>query len=451
MPSSNTKQLENLRIALQIKEERSAKELCSQLGISQPQFSRIVATIRRDLLISGKARSTRYSLRREVQAVGNQIPLYQVDSESRAQHVATINSIWPKGFYVESHNEKIDSAYYEDLPFFIDDLRPSGFLGRYVPLQHSKENYPRDIRLWTSDHCLHYLSNFGWDSIGNFILGDKAYHLFESFKEQLLGKSAQGVITEENQEQLYPQLAKDILLAGKAGSSAGGEQAKFQAFRSRSQQLIPVIVKFSPPLENALAQRRADLLIAEHIAHQVLQESGIPTTRSTIIICKKQVFLELERFDRVATIGRRGVVSLAALDAHYTGELDSWTNSSHALFQQKLIDESTAKRIQWLDLFGELIANADRHAWNLSFLTDGQYPKELAPVYDMLPMLYAPYRDQLVERNFSPQKATPRNQELWNGARKTALTYWLRLTQDKRISPDFRRITKANHEFLSLI
>ena len=51
--------------------------------------------------------------------------------------------------------------------------------------------------------------------------------------------------------------------------------------------------------------------------------------------------------------------------------------------------------------FGSLVANTDRHFGNLAFFDqyDGRF--SLAPIYDMLPMLYAPEHDQLAARNFA--------------------------------------------------
>jgi hypothetical protein len=53
-----------------------APELTRALGISQPVFSRLVASMRRDLLVVGRARKTRYAAYRSIADVGSQIPVY---------------------------------------------------------------------------------------------------------------------------------------------------------------------------------------------------------------------------------------------------------------------------------------------------------------------------------------------------------------------------------------
>lgn len=48
------------------------------------------------------------------------------------------------------------NAVYDDLPWFLFDLRPSGFLGRFVPMRHPELGLPVDIRAWSAEHLLGY-------------------------------------------------------------------------------------------------------------------------------------------------------------------------------------------------------------------------------------------------------------------------------------------------------
>ena len=85
--------------------------------------------------------------------------------------------------------------------------------------------------------------------------------------------------------------------------------------------------------------------------------------------------------------------SLEALDHEYIGESGrgaSWTRVTPKLLDKKLISPEDARRIRWLDVFGQLIGNTDRHFGNVSFLEQGDSTLRLAPAYDMLPMLFAP-------------------------------------------------------------
>ena len=62
--------------------------------------------------------------------------------------------------------------------------------------------------------------------------------------------------------------------------------------------------------------------------------------------------------------------------------------------------------------FGQLIANEDMHEGNLSFqpALPGEVGLRLAPVYDMLPMMYAPARGvEIAPREFTPPLPLPGN------------------------------------------
>lgn len=75
------------------------------------------------------------------------------------------------------------------------------------------------------------------------------------------------------------------------------------------------------------------------------------------------------------------------------------------------------RRVQWLDTFGQLIGNTDRHLGNLSVLAElDSAAFELAPVYDMLPMLFAPAGTRVVERAYQPAPPTADNHALWLAA-----------------------------------
>ena len=64
-----------------------------------------------------------------------------------------------------------------------------------------------------------------------------------------------------------------------------------------------------------------------------------------------------------------------------------------------------------------------------------------APVYDMLPMVFAPPDANLVERQFDPRPPTALNLHLWHEVAHHALTYWSRLCEEDELSAGFRRIS----------
>jgi hypothetical protein len=73
--------------------------------------------------------------------------------------------------------------------------------------------------------------------------------------------------------------------------------------------------------------------------------------------------------------------------------------------QAKLSFDALAVRLNRL-VVNQLIANTDRHFGNLAFYDNYNGRFELAPVYDMLPMLFAPEHDQTVARIFQPPDPT---------------------------------------------
>jgi hypothetical protein len=90
--------------------------------------------------------------------------------------------------------------------------------------------------------------------------------------------------------------------------------------------------------------------------------------------------------------------------------------------------------------FGALIANTDRHFGNLAFYDhyDGRF--KLAPIYDMLPMLFAPEHSQIVSRVFSPPDPTSDTVHAYGRARMLAEKYWRACADDDRISKEFRAL-----------
>jgi hypothetical protein len=180
----------------------------------------------------------------------------------------------------------------------------------------------------------------------------------------------------------------------------------------------------------------------------VLNEHGVEACRSELLEYDERVFLQCERFDRVGVEGRRGTVSLFALDTSRYGQLDSWTAAAQRLVADRLLSAADADQLRWLDAFGALIANTDRHFGNITLFDDYAGPFTLAPVYDMLPMLFAPQNEQILPRVFEPP--TPRSAWLsvWSRARSLAETYWKRLVDEPGLNEDFRELCVRSLEAL---
>jgi serine/threonine protein kinase HipA of HipAB toxin-antitoxin module len=230
---------------------------------------------------------------------------------------------------------------------------------------------------------------------------------------------------------------------GLPGSSAHGEHPKFTAIIESASGPTHVLVKFSPPNQSPVGQRWSDLLVAEHIAHEVLTEAGLPAARSRIERYGDRTYLEVERFDRVDSDGRVGVTSLYAIDLEQYGNLDNWIDSATRLRDDRHIDSATCELVRLISTFGALIANTDRHFGNIAFYDDYGGRFSLAPVYDMLPMFFAPEHDQVTARVFQPPDPTSQTLHAYGRARALAEDYWRRCARDSQIGQEFQAISAA--------
>lgn len=412
----------------------TAKELCAELGVSQPTFSRYAKIVGNELLALGRSRSRRYAWRRDIAGVPSPIPVFSIAAPGQeTTKIADLFPIQPDGFWVQRYDGE-SSGPYDDLPYFLHDLRPAGFLGRLIPRQHPELGFPPDVRLWSADHTLRYLTTFGYNHVGALIVGEAALQQYLRFAIE-----PPDAILRAERSFAYPQAATGTLALGPAGSSAAGEQPKFLATRRDDAGCVPVLVKFSPPRDNAANRRVADLLIAEHLALLTLRELGYPAARTELLESDDRVFLEVERFDRIGPQHRRGTISLEALDAEFVGSvLPDWTSMVRALAADGVVPQHAVLATSRLQYFGELIANSDMHRGNLSFTTDGTTVTGLAPAYDMTPMAYAPRAGELVPVPFSPPAPGPQHSPFAEDVLKAAARFWERVSEHPGVATAFQ-------------
>jgi serine/threonine protein kinase HipA of HipAB toxin-antitoxin module len=174
-----------------------------------------------------------------------------------------------------------------------------------------------------------------------------------------------------------------------------------------------------------------------------LRAAGVSGAVSRIFHFENRTYLEVDRFDRAGLAARIGVTSLMAIDTGLSGELDNWITAARRLHQERRIDVQTLEEIRLISSFADLIANTDKHFGNLAFYDSYDGGFRLAPVYDMLPMLFAPVDDQLVARIYAPSDPTSDTLNVWGRARSLAEEYWRSLASDARISAEFRGICAA--------
>jgi HipA-like C-terminal domain len=413
----------------------AALELAQALNIHQTNVSRILKPLEQSgevVRLFGRTRGARYGLARNVGSVGSSWPLYTVDAQGAANELGTFHAIAAEHFAIRGGPVRIEGLT-DGIPYFLRDVRPAGFLGRAIPASYPELNLPARVQDWSDDHVLIFITQRGADTVGNLILGT------ESLDWYLSGAHGPRIVPSGDRAAQFPALAQAAMLGAAPGSSAHGENPKFSARITHGALTTHVLVKFSPPRGSALGTRWGDLLIAEFVASQVLSENGISAARSEVFEFEGQVFLESERFDRLGAEGRRGAVSLYSLDAARYGKLDRWSLSAQRLHAEQLLSAPDLERVNLVDAFGSLIANTDRHFGNITLFDDYEGPFELAPIYDMLPMLFAPQAGQLIERPFEPAAATAATLAVWPRARDLAESYWLRLREESRLSEEFRR------------
>jgi DNA-binding transcriptional ArsR family regulator len=415
-----------------------AVELTQLFGVSQPTVSRVLAAEQRAgrIMKLGSTRGARYAMPRQVADAGSAWPVFRVDAAGTLHDLGTLHSLEPRHYYFETKATPLRKVT-DAIPYFMQDQRPAGFLGRATPANCPELALPQRVSDWTDEHYLVWMTRRGSDCLSDLIVGRDA---FDRHHRSL---TSQRIVTLADRAASYPQLAAQAMERGTPGSSAHGEYPKFTVAVDRADGPVHVIVKFSPPADTAAGQRWSDLLVAEHLAHVHLQANGIAAANSNLLHAAGQAFLEVERFDRVGSNGRIGVVSLLAVDASLFGKLDSWSQASARLVQQGLLSASDAEQVRLLEAFAMLTANTDRHFGNLAMFDryDGRFT--LAPVYDMLPMLFAPQDGQVIKRTFDPPNPTAETLSIWPRARDLARGYWQRVVADERISPQFRALCAA--------
>ena len=416
----------------------SSAELEAALEISQTVASRRLRQLVREgrIVRLGATRGARYGLLRSMGAIGSQWALRRIDEAGNVKvmgrfYALAAGEYW---FAPAAGSHFAWGGVTDGLPYFLQDQRPGGFLGRAVPQKYPELGLPQRVIDWNDDHYLQYLTQRGADTVGDLILGDNAFNDYVELQKQ------RAPIAPEDRAMQFPQLARQVMTGGLPGSPAHGEHPKFTALLRRGDEYQHVLVKFSPVVNTAVGQRWSDLLVAEHLAHEVLKEGGIQAARSEIHSFEGVTFLEMNRFDRNGLNGRVGVTSLLSIDATRYGMLDSWIASAVRLHRDQRVDAQTLESVRLIYTFGGLIANTDRHFGNLAMFDryDGRF--SLAPVYDMLPMLFAPQNDQIIARTFEPAEPAAETMSVYRRARALAEQFWGRLLADARVSEEFRGI-----------
>lgn len=375
-------------------------------------------------------------------------PLYRLNDQARVEHLGTLIALDRGEFALSSDTSRsvlmhpeFERGIFPDVPWFMDDLRPNGFLGRlYAHRMASRLRIPADIMLWNAEHTIVALLHGGSTESGDLILGEQS--LERALREI---DNPPDLVDAADLSRAYPELAARTLRGETPGSSPGGEQAKFTATVDAADGRYAAIVKFSVDENSAGARRWASLLRCEAIAARVLADRGVAAAATRIVEGAGQVFLESRRFDRTAQLGRRGYVSLASLDAAFYGEarIDWWRFADMLERDGWLIadDANALRRVSW---FGLLIANTDMHLGNFGLILTDEAPLRTAPVFDMLPMALRPSSQGIVmEREYTVPVPTAGQNGHWRWAAEAALDFWQQVQSDPAIEPSVQSFARG--------
>ncbi|MCF8178269.1 MAG: type II toxin-antitoxin system HipA family toxin YjjJ [Sulfuritalea sp.] len=423
---------------------RSARQLIEKIEVSQPTLSRALSELGDEVVRIGAARSIQYTQRDTARGLPD-MPVYRVDAEGRIRQIGMLIPVRPEGFVMRQEDGV--SLHSDGLPWWLFDMRPQGYLGRAYAARHgAKLGLPGRLADWNDTHALRALLAHGHDVVGSLLLGEVA-------RNQFLAVPVPEPITADQKAKSFFRLAQEVARGEIPGSSAGGEQPKFTAFAATPEgsgsELRHVIVKFSDPEPGPVSERWRDLLLAEHFALETLRAASILAAKTRILDHGGQRFLEVERFDRVGSLGRRTLVSLAALDAEFVGAgAAGWPVIARQLAAAGQIRSEAADSAELLWAFGSLIGNTDMHSGNLSFIADQGPPCDIAPAYDMTPMNFAPRSggglpDTLAEATLHVSVAN----ETWRRAEALARAFLVRVMAGKGFSQRFRPCIAAleNH------
>ena len=435
-----------------------ASRILVELGISRPVLGRLVREAGDQVMRVGRARATAYVARASTDA-GSDWPLWRMRPNATLEELGTLYLLRGGRFQFAPTGERPNlvrpvegvPGHFPGLPWFLDDLRPQGFLGRSLAHRAGPGlGVPTDLNRWQLRDTLLAITRTGGTAIGDLLLGG---HAVERALAELEAPS--DAIEVAGRRTRYSEWADAALAGEEIGSSPGGEQPKFTSTVVTPDGRYAALVKFAVHDSGQAAPRWAELLACEQIALGCLREAGLPAAEAELVDAERHLCLEVRRFDRTPDhIGRRGFVSLLAVDAAFAGTGGhDWPLAAEQLAAEGLADADTAARMAELHWFGRFIGNSDMHAGNLGFHLIDAGPLALAPAYDMLPMYLAPSRTGAVRPavplSLGPPERTGQTGQIARAA-EIAIRFWDQVRASDRIrSGELRAVAMQNREVVA--
>jgi hypothetical protein len=391
-------------------EPLTAAQLAAATGKSQPSISLALGKLGERVHRMGAARRTRYALKQDILGLPSRQTVMWPSRPGMSSEWGEL--IYLHNDWVHVRSGKAEWLTHGRLPWFLAPLRPQGFLGR--ELARNAPNLPPNPETWSIAQILYAAIAFIHDPSGALFL--------HRVQTKTLAAPDDGSPLGD----YYDDFAKDMGGNLPVGSSAAGEQPKFVISFING---CHAIVKFTPPRGTPFGERWHALLSLEKLALDTLQTHGITSACSKLIETIQRSYLQSARFDRGAQSSMQHVVAIAAIhDEFIGGPWQNWLHTSEALAKKGMITQQELQQIARIFAFGHYIGNTDMHSGNLSFFVDDVVaPKiRLAPVYDMLPMMWrpdihqgslsdGPVRQQFMVAGFEQEKAE---------ARAWAIEFW---------------------------
>jgi hypothetical protein len=395
-------------------EPLTAAQLAAATGKSPSSISLAIKALGDRVHRIGAARSTRYALKQDILGLQPQQRLCWEDSEGKQHDWGELIFLHANRLHTRSPNQ--DWLTHQVLPWFLTPMRARGFLGRsYARI---RPDFPSDPEQWSLAQILYIAAQYQTDPPGAFSISPLAGRIVDEV----------GTPTAQRLEQ-YDLRAKQIGSTLPAASSAGGEQPKFLSEYSHAQGWRHCIVKFTPPHGTPFGQRWRALLMLERLALHTLSEYRIDVASTYLLQSAQRTYLESVRFDRIGKPGKQHVVAIQALhDEFVKSSWVNWVTTCEALATQGLITAQELSQVATIFSFGHYIGNTDMHSGNLSFFVDDiNTPRlRLAPVYDMLPMMWKPdiYQGALSDSPVRPQLMPAGFAQEQECARAWAIEFW---------------------------
>jgi hypothetical protein len=429
-----------LRQLLAQSPELTAAQLQSATGMSQPSISLALKAMglgqsAGGVARLGAARSTRYALTKNIQGLPARHSLLCDGADGVPRHFGELTYL--SGNRVHVRSGKQEWLSHAALPWFLTPLQPQGFLGRQ--LARLRPDFPADPERWSLEQVLYFTVNHVREASGAFAIEGPAgvAHVAVCGVAQSLA-------------QTFDRLAAQVGTSLPAGSSAGGEQPKFLW---REPDGLRWLVKFSPPRGTPFGERWHALLHLEKLALDVLRENGMTSAETRIVESATRTFLLSRRFDRTAEFGYRHLVAASAVHEHFVQTpRQHWVGTCRALVDLNLLSSGDLSTATQAYVFGQFIGNTDMHFGNLSFFVqDVIRPRfELAPIYDMLPMMWRPsiHSGSLDAEPLNAPHALAVDPALTDAARDWAVVYWERAAEMRTLGLPMQTVCAINAQRL---